>query len=283
MIRLWIGCFFMVLTGALVSPAHGQVPGRLPGPASQPAPPDPPYQYRWSKDGWILGACAIGGAGAAAIEHSIEPITLGEINRLSRADVNRFDRGATFNYSKQVTEASYALVGVVVAAPLGLLLDHDVKDSWKTYSLMYMETVAFAVIIPAFAKGTAERIRPFVYNPDVAASTRMTNDPRGSFFSRHTTMAFASAVFLSTVHDAYHPGSASSPYIWAGSLLAATAVGVMRVESGDHFPTDVIAGAAVGSAIGYVIPRMHRVEAGRFSLTPVLRGSEVGIALEMGM
>ena len=96
-------------------------------------------------------------------------------------------------------------------------------------------------------------------------------------------MAFASAVFLSTVHDAYHPGSASSPYIWAGSLLAAAAVGVMRIESGEHFPTDVIAGAAVGSAIGYLIPRVHRVDTGRFSLTPVLRGSEVGIALEMEM
>ena len=269
--RLRIACIVSLLTGALAGPACGQSPGQS------------PYQYRWSKDGWILGACAIGGAGAAAVEHSIEPITLEEINRLSRSDVNRFDRGATFNYSEQVTDASYALVGALVAAPLALLLDHDVKNSWKTYSLMYMETVAFAFIIPAFAKGTAERIRPFVYNPDVPMDTRMTNDPRGSFFSRHTTMAFASAVFLSTVHDAYHPGSASNPYIWAGSLLAATAVGLMRVESGDHFPTDVIAGAAVGSAIGFVIPRMHRVDTGRFSLTPVLRGSEISIALEMDM
>ena len=269
--RFRIVCILFLLNGALAGPACGQSPGQS------------PYQCRWSKDGWILGACALSGAGAAAVEHSIEPITLEEINRLSRSDVNRFDRGATFNYSEQVTDASYALVGALVAAPLALLLDHDVKDSWKTYSLMYMETVAFAVIIPAFAKGTAERIRPFVYNPDAPIDRRMTNDPRGSFFSRHTTMAFASAMFLSTVHDAYHPGSASSPYIWAGSLLVATAVGFMRVESGDHFPTDVIAGAAVGSAIGFIIPRMHRTDTGRFSLTPVLRGSDVGIALEMEM
>jgi hypothetical protein len=269
--RLRVVCTLSLLAGALAGPACGQSPGRS------------PYQCRWSKDSWIIGACALGGAGAVIVEHSIEPITLGEINRLSRAEVNRFDRNATYNYSDQISDVSYALAGAVVAAPLALLLDHDVIDSWRTYSLMYMETVALAVIIPAFAKRTVERVRPFVYNPDVPMDRRMTDDPRGSFFSRHTTMAFASAVFLSTAHDAYHPGSASSPYIWAGSLLAATAVGVMRIESGEHFPTDVIAGAAVGSAIGYLIPRMHRVETGRFSLTPVLRGSEVGLALKLKM
>ncbi|MCE2497035.1 MAG: hypothetical protein J4F31_10740 [Flavobacteriales bacterium] len=32
----------------------------------------------------------------------------------------------------------------------------------------------------------------------------------------------------------------------------------MRVESGQHFPTDVIAGAALGTAIGWALSALHR-------------------------
>jgi membrane-associated phospholipid phosphatase len=33
---------------------------------------------------------------------------------------------------------------------------------------------------------------------------------------------------------------------------------VLRVYSGDHFPTDVIIGAVAGSAIGLFFPAVHR-------------------------
>jgi membrane-associated phospholipid phosphatase len=112
---------------------------------------------------------------------------------------------------------------------------------------------------------------------------KTTSDAKKSFFSRHTSAAFASAVFLSSVYGDYHPGSAARPYIWAGSLLAATAVGVMRCESGEHFPTDVIAGAVAGSAAGYLIPRLHRSSGGRLSVLPSCPGAEAGVTLELGI
>ena len=31
-----------------------------------------------------------------------------------------------------------------------------------------------------------------------------------------------------------------------------------RVQSGDHFPTDVIAGAMAGAGIGILVPHLHR-------------------------
>ena len=42
-------------------------------------------------------------------------------------------------------------------------------------------------------------------------------------------------------------------------LLYAGAVGVaaLRVAAGKHFPTDVVAGAALGSAVGWLVPTIH--------------------------
>ena len=109
----------------------------------------------------------------------------------------------------------------------------------------------------------------------------MTDDPEGSFFSRHTSLAFASAVFLATTHDAYYPDSEARPYVWAGSLLAAAAVGWMRYEAGEHFPTDIIAGAVVGSAVGYAVPRLHRAGEKRLILIPFRNGGRTGVMLEV--
>jgi membrane-associated phospholipid phosphatase len=71
-------------------------------------------------------------------------------------------------------------------------------------------------------------------------------------------IAFASASFISTVFSDYNPDSEWKPYIWTGSLLSAGIVGYLRYESGMHFPTDILVGAAVGSILGYAIPWMHR-------------------------
>ncbi len=36
-------------------------------------------------------------------------------------------------------------------------------------------------------------------------------------------------------------------------------VGYERVRAGEHFPTDVIAGAMAGAAIGTLVPHLHRL------------------------
>ena len=35
-------------------------------------------------------------------------------------------------------------------------------------------------------------------------------------------------------------------------------VGYERVQSGEHFPTDVITGALMGGAVGLIVPHLHR-------------------------
>ena len=254
-----------LLTGALAAPIHGESP----------------YRRSRSKDGWIAGASAAAAIGAILVSRTPDPLTVPEIDRLSRESINGFDRGATYRYSESVSTGSDVLVGVAAAAPLVLLLDSNVRDDWTTCTLMYAETMALALILPAYGKGTVNRIRPFVYNPDAPIEAKTTGDARKSFFSRHTSAAFASAVFLSTVYGEYHPASSRTPYVWAGSLCAAAAVGYLRYEAGEHFPTDVIAGAIAGSAAGYLIPRVHRSSGGRLSFRPACPGARTGLLLEL--
>ena len=45
--------------------------------------------------------------------------------------------------------------------------------------------------------------------------------------------------------------------MWLGSYALATTVAVLRTEAGQHFPTDVIVGAALGIGMGLLIPWLH--------------------------
>lgn len=250
--------------------------------STAPARGESPYRRDRLRDGLIVSTGTLGVIGAFFVEGSNDNhLSEAEIRALSRDDVNAFDRSATYRYSDSYGTASDVIVAAAIAAPLAFLASGETHGDWRTYSLMYVETMTFAAVLPALAKGSAERIRPFVYNPDAPLIARALDDPKGSFFSRHTSLAFASAVFLASTHDAYHPESTARPYVWAGSLLAAAAVGWMRYEAGEHFPTDIITGALVGSAIGYAVPRLHRAGEERLSLVPCWNGARAGLALEV--
>ncbi len=43
----------------------------------------------------------------------------------------------------------------------------------------------------------------------------------------------------------------------AASHGGASGVGVLRIDSGSHFPTDVLAGAALGAGIGWLVATVH--------------------------
>jgi len=62
-----------------------------------------------------------------------------------------------------------------------------------------------------------------------------------SFPSGHTITAFSVAVSLATFY----------PVLLLGLLFCAFSVALSRILLGMHFLSDVLAGAAIGSALGY--------------------------------
>ena len=189
---------------------------------------------------------------------SLPPIGIEELHSLSKLSVNRIDRHATYLYSAFKSKWSDILVGFSVMSPAGLFLNKNVRLDAGTFSLMYLETIFLSTFIPQLCKRSVERYRPYVYNPDAPLSVKIKPDSRRSFYSGHTTIAFAAAVFLSTVYSNTQNTGKWRSFVWTGSLLSASLVGYLRYASGAHFPTNILAGALTGAAIGFLVPALHR-------------------------
>jgi len=129
----------------------------------------------------------------------------------------------------------------------------------RNRGLLGAATAAGAGILDQILKNVLCRARPNA--PEAGAF--FTNFPcfpaeyaYGSFPSGHTTTAFAAAVLLAL----WYPR-------WAGAWLTlALLVGLSRIMLGSHFPSDVLAGALLGSGLALAVhaafPAARRVPPG---------------------
>lgn len=250
---------------------------------SQPAFGQSPYHLKNSRE-IILGGSGLVLAGFGQyLNNNITPLTVIDVNQLSPEDVNRFDRSAIQKYSPNAASISDILLVATLALPAGLFLSGNVRDDFSTIGLMYAENLLLVNSFSLITKGLVRRIRPYVYNPDAPLEEQLSKDAVRSFYSGHTTNAFASAVFFSVVYNDYFPDSRWRTHVWIGSLGAASLVGILRYGAGKHFPTDIIAGAVVGSAIGFFIPYIHRQKNTDFSLSPGYQSKTMAIYLSFGL
>jgi undecaprenyl-diphosphatase len=111
------------------------------------------------------------------------------------------------------------------------------------------------------------RARPFLYYQDYPEEKIGEGDAYDSFPSGHATMAFAGAAFTSYVFATYHPDSVWKIPVTVASYSLAIATAAMRVASGNHFPSDVLTGALLGTLVGVGIPFLHRSLASKQELT----------------
>jgi undecaprenyl-diphosphatase len=144
------------------------------------------------------------------------------------------------------------------------------RDGWDAAivdALLYAESVSVTTMLTDITKIAVRRPRPIDYiNCEQSANAASTSlqggcsntDMELSFFSGHAaTVATigATATYLAFVREPHTP----RPWITlATSVAVTTFVSYERVRSGNHFPTDVIAGAMAGAAVGVLVPHLHR-------------------------
>ena len=83
-------------------------------------------------------------------------------------------------------------------------------------------------------------------------------DSRLSFWSGHASIAFSAAAAGGSV--AQRRGYAGWPWVYAVGFGAAATTGYLRIAADQHWLTDVLAGAVVGTAVGFAVPWLHRGE-----------------------
>ncbi len=133
-------------------------------------------------------------------------------------------------------------------------------------------------------KGLVSRPRPYVYY-GTTGSPEKTKAWR-SFISGHASAAFYTASFLHLAWQKNHTGSPRQRVILPVLLYSsATYVAWSRLEIDRHYFTDLIAGAAVGVAVGYLThwwfekPRAAAAAAGERSMRMALAPTRATLIL----
>ncbi len=169
------------------------------------------------------------------------------------ATINRFDRWAVGYANGSIG----ALSTVVVAASILFPAVLDAKLNGFTRVLLEDVAILFQALaingaFTVLAKYSVQRPIPLVYqgNPEFVGTARAYR----AFYSGHVSnTATALSVMAMTVSRRY----GFSVWPWVVTGVVSGAVGVARIASGYHFPSDVIVGLLAGTAVGIVVPALH--------------------------
>jgi membrane-associated phospholipid phosphatase len=122
------------------------------------------------------------------------------------------------------------------------------KDStFKKQAIFIGESVLVSGFITYALKHSVKRARPYESYLDIE---RDAATDTYSFPSSHTSMAFATATALSMAHPKWYV--IAPTFVWAG------AVGYSRMHLGVHYPSDVVAGAIIGSGSAFLSYKINK-------------------------
>ncbi len=241
-------------------------------------------ELRWNPaidGGIVLGGTALYIASETLLKDSLAPATC------HWCGDNGLDRGWRNAMVWDDTSMAHDLSNFsgFVMAPAGALgltaiaagMDGRLRE-WPVDAVIILESMILAANINQGVKMAAGRERPFVHAlPD--DEKMLTEDPADnnlSFYSGHTTFAFALAVSAGTVASIRRYRLA--PVIWVVGLTTATATGWLRMAADRHYFTDVALGAVTGAIFGFSVPWLHRTPVGRSLPMPVPVEGGMGVA-----
>jgi hypothetical protein len=179
------------------------------------------------------------------------PLRESEIATLTKSDVPWFDRIAVRNIDLKAKKHSDYAVYLTIASALTVSFD---KEHYRTNWLVFSEILLTQSMIAKWTKSFSKRKRPFVFEDTVPLAKKQERNSQHSFYSMHSSSAFSAATFAYFYHSKKH-GKNIQIALWLYG--GATATAVLRVSAANHFPSDVIIGAVVGTGISYLICRYH--------------------------
>jgi undecaprenyl-diphosphatase len=125
------------------------------------------------------------------------------------------------------------LIWILIGCVLALLW----RRPWLLASVVAAD--AAADLLAGLGKAIVQRHRPFVHQLGAPTSTH-------SFPSGHAATSFACAAVL----------SGAAPRLRGPLYALAGLIAFSRLYNGDHFPSDVLAGSALGLLVATALPRL---------------------------
>lgn len=223
-----------------------------------------PYEVDWAVDGTLTG----GALALTLLVSEINPSLPGGLScatlagdRCDPSVLNSLDATVVGNDSSGwETVSDIGLLGglLIPFAANGIDLAASDTDQWGEDfgrdSLVMAQAIGVNALATTVAKAAFRRPRPTHY---VSGRDLTKVQEQYSFPSGHASATAAGLASWATTFTLRHP---DSPWRFAviGSAVAWTGVTAYgRVAAGRHFYSDVIAGVVLGSAVGFLIPKLH--------------------------
>lgn len=255
------GVLWLLALSASLQAAHGQAQTR----------PTPARFLQWSYQD--IGTLAVDMSTQAPLFLS----SAGVLAAASRLDatllqgVQSRDEGPVAPFLDVANELGNARVPLLAAGLFGASLATD-DTRFQDAAFTSLQSLVYARLLTNTIKGIAGRSRP------AAQAGVHRFDPfsgRTSFPSGHTTTAFA----LVTPWVLYYPHP-----ITYGLFALSTGTALARIAHNRHWPSDVVAGAAIGFFVARYLTRLHQGQPAyleNVSVTPSLGTNAVGLSLRL--
>jgi membrane-associated phospholipid phosphatase len=169
----------------------------------------------------------------------------------------------------------YVAVGYAVLDPILSGIREHTARATLVDAMIYAEAIAITGGATNLSKLAVRRPRPIEYIEFNDCKKKAPNLAPAELAARCNTTSTNAALSFVSGHasttgavwgTATYLAFARSPHSWRpwvtllGGAALTTFVSIERVRSGDHFPSDVVAGAFAGAGVGVLTAHLHRDE-----------------------
>lgn len=156
-----------------------------------------------------------------------------------------FNNGLANSFFDLIMPLASALATGEFLALVGMVLFVSRKKEYKTAGLLLLAGLTLSYNITFILKYLVARPRPYMF---LAGVHLLAESDGPSLPSGHAVMAFMAATVMAP---------AVKRYAAAMIFIIAAIAGFSRIYMGVHFPLDVLAGAIIGSILGYILIRIY--------------------------
>lgn len=227
-----------------------------------------PYEWKWVRDGiWTGAGLGVSALGLSLIKQKEDlpeaerPKFLTEESLQKEIDKLPFlDRWVAGNHDENANKISDIPFALSFVAPFALLFDDEINDHTGQYIGLYIESLATTAALYTITAGLVDRSRPYVYDNSGETSNdrRFKNNGQRSFYSGHVAATATATFFAAKAYSDFNPDASGKVFVWGGAAVLPAAVGVFRMQAGQHFLTDILLGYVLGAGTGILVPELHK-------------------------